>query len=190
MIRAIVPAMILVLSAVAASRATEPTVSVTLVVILAGEEGTTIDPQLAPIADEIRKQNPQLKSFRLKSMTKRSLTENEKSEFDLVEGKKAEVVFKQPLDADNRVGVSVSPPDQGEIEYRTVPGKFLPIVTRYQTKDHQRLIFALRVDPAEVNQRQRQAFSHREHRDHGESRCVSRFLCPDTVSKAVFRQQA
>ena len=33
------------------------------------------------------------------------------------------------------------------IAYRTVPGKFLPIVTRYQTKDHQRLIFALRVDP-------------------------------------------
>jgi hypothetical protein len=128
--------------------AVEPHVSVTLVVVLAGEEGSDVDPQLAPIAEEIRKQNPKLKSFRLKSMTKRSLAENERSEFDLVDGKMAEVTIKHALDADNRVSVSVKPPDQGEIEYRTVPGKFLPIVTRHQTKDKQRVIFAVRVDAA------------------------------------------
>jgi hypothetical protein len=126
----------------------EPHVSVTLVVILAGEEKGDVDPQLAPIAEEIRKQNPQLKSFRLKSMTKRSLAENEPSEFDLVDGEKALVTIKHALDADNRVSVSVKAPRQGEIEYRTVPGKFLPIVTRYQTNDQQRLILAVRVDAA------------------------------------------
>jgi hypothetical protein len=126
--------------------AADPHVSVTLVVILAGEEGTEIDPQLTGIADEIRKQNPQLKSFRLKSMTKRSLAENERSEFDLVEGKKAEVTIRHGLDADGRIAVSVTPPKQGEIAYRTVPGKFLPIVTQIQTEDRQRLIFAIRVD--------------------------------------------
>ena len=128
--------------------ALEPRVSVTLVVILAGKEGAEVDPQLAPIAEEIRKQNPQLTSFRLKSMTKRSLAENDRSEFDLVDGKKAEVTIKHGLDADNRVSVSVTPPGQGEIEYRTVPGKFLPIVTPHLTKDKQRLIFAVRVDAA------------------------------------------
>jgi hypothetical protein len=139
--------LILLLSAstFAAGGATEPRVAVTLVVILAGEEGTDVDPQLGPIADEIKKQNPQLKSFRLKSMTKRTLAENEKNEFDLVEGKKAEIAVKHP-DADGRIAVSVTPPDQGEIAYRTVPGKFLPIVTRHRTEDRQRLIFAVRVD--------------------------------------------
>ena len=126
--------------------AAEPRVSVTLVVILAGEDGTEIDPQLVGIAEEIRKQNPQLKSFRLKSMTRRPLPENERSEFDLVEGKKAEVTIRHGLDSDGKVSVSVTSPAQGEIEYRTVPGKFLPIVTRHQTKDRQRLIFAVRVD--------------------------------------------
>jgi hypothetical protein len=126
--------------------AATPRVSVTVVVILAGEEGTAVDPQLAGIAEEIRKQNPQLKSFHLKSMTKRSLPENERSEFDLVEGKKVDVVIKHALDSENKVSVSVTPSDQGEIAYRTVTGKFLPIVTRHQTKDRQRLIFAVRVD--------------------------------------------
>ena len=120
--------------------------SVTVVVILASEEGTEIDPQLAGIAEEIRKQNPQLKSFRLKSMTKRSLPENERSEFDLVEDKKAEVMIRHALDSDNKISVSVTSPKQGEIAYRTVPGKFLPIVTRHLTKDRERIIFAVRVD--------------------------------------------
>ena len=126
--------------------AAAPRVSVTVVVILAGEEQGEVDSQLAGIAEEIRKQNPQLKSFRLKSMTKRTLPENERSEFDLVEDKKVDVVIKHALDAENKVSVSVTPLDQGEIAYRTVPGKFLPIVTRHQTKDRQRLIFAVRVD--------------------------------------------
>ena len=43
-------------------------VKVTLVVILASEDGDTIDPQLKAIAAEVRKTNPKLKSFTLKSM--------------------------------------------------------------------------------------------------------------------------
>ncbi len=57
-------------------------------------------------------------------------------------------MIRHGLDAENRISVSVTPPEQGEIAYRTVPGKFLPIVTRLQTKDRQRLIFAVRVDAA------------------------------------------
>jgi hypothetical protein len=122
-------------------------IRVTLVVILAGEEGTEVDPKLTQIVDEVRKRNPQLKSFRIKSMMSRQLAENEKSEFGLVEDKKAEVVVKHGADADNQVEVAITPPEQGEILYRTVCGKFLPIVTRYQTKARERLILAIRVEP-------------------------------------------
>ena len=122
-------------------------VKVTLVVILASEEGDKIDKSLKAIAEEIRKLNPQLTSFRVKTMMMKSLAPEEKASFALVEGKTANVVVKNGADNENRVGVAVKAPNQEEIEYRTVCGKFLPIVTRFQTKSNERLILAIRVTP-------------------------------------------
>lgn len=122
-------------------------VKVTLVVILAGEGTDKVDPRLKHIAQEIRQKCPNLKTFKLDSMTSRSLKPGEKSAFDVGEGKKALVVVKHGADKDDWVGLAVTPPDQGEIEYRTVCGKFLPIVTRCQTRGKDRLILAVRVQP-------------------------------------------
>ena len=122
-------------------------IKVTLVVILASEEGHFVDGRLKAIAEEVRKLNPNLTSFRLKEMTSRSLQASEKATFPLVDDKAARVVVKHGADADNRVEVAVTPPGQGELVYRTVCGKFLPIVTRCQTKAKERLILALRVQP-------------------------------------------
>jgi hypothetical protein len=122
-------------------------VKVTLVVILASEDGDKVDPRLKQIAAEIQKENPKFKSFTLKSMTARSLAANEKSSFDLVDSKQAQVLVKHGADKDNKVSLAVTPPDQGEITYQTVCGKFLPIVTRYHTKAKERLILAIRVQP-------------------------------------------
>ena len=124
-------------------------VKVTLVVILASEEGDFVDKRLKAIAEEVQKLNPQLKSFHLKSMTNKSLTPEEKASFSLVDDKSAVVIVKHGADSENRVGVAVTAPNQGEIEYRTVCGKFLPIVTRYQTKGKERLILAIRVQPCQ-----------------------------------------
>ncbi len=123
-------------------------VKVTLVVILASEEGNKVDKNLTAIAEEIRKLNPQLTNFRLKTMISKSLAPEEKANFALVEDKVCTVIVKNGADAQNRVGVSVKAPDQEEVEYRTVCGKFLPIVTRCQTtKSGERLILAIRVQP-------------------------------------------
>ena len=73
-------------------------------------------------------------------MTNRPLAENEKGVFPLVDGKKVEVVIRHGADRENRVGLAVTPPGQGEIVYRSVCGKFFPIVTNYQTKGRERLI--------------------------------------------------
>ncbi len=124
-------------------------IKVTVVVVLAAEDGSEIDPRLKQIADEVRKQSPQLKSFKLKSMTNRSLAEAEKSSFACPDGQKIDITVTHGADMDNRVGLAVVAPAQGEIVYRTVCGKFLPIVTRYQTKDRERLILAIRVQPCQ-----------------------------------------
>lgn len=122
-------------------------IKVTLVVILAGEEGDAVDPRLKAIAEEVRKLNPNLTSFRLKTMTCKSLEPDAKTAFALVEGQQAHVVVKHGADANNKVGLAVTAPGQGEIVYRTVCGKFLPIVTRYHTRAKERLILAVRVQP-------------------------------------------
>ena len=122
-------------------------IKVTLVVILAGEEGDTIDPRLKAIAEEVRKLNPNLKSFTLKTMTCKSLNPSEKATFPLPDDKKAQVVVHHGADNKNKVELAVTAPEQGEIVYQTVCGKFLPIVTRYHTKAKERLILAVRVQP-------------------------------------------
>jgi hypothetical protein len=122
-------------------------VKVTLVVILATEEGNTVDKRLKNIAEEIQKLNPNLKSFHLRTMTDHSLTPGEKTDLPLVEKQKAVVLVKHGADKDNKVSLAITPPGQDEIVYSTVCGKFLPIVTRYHTKKKERLILAVRVQP-------------------------------------------
>jgi hypothetical protein len=82
-------------------------IKVTLVVILASEDTRQVDPPLLQIAEEVRKLNPQLTRFRLKSMTTRELNENERAAFALPDGKKVEVVVRHGADRENRVGLAV-----------------------------------------------------------------------------------
>jgi hypothetical protein len=122
-------------------------VKVTVVTILATDRNDEVDPRLQGIADEVRKMNPQLKGFKLVSMACKSLPVDEKTAFPLVDDQTAQVVIRHSADQSNRVSLGVTPPRQGEIVYRSVCGKFLPIVTRYQTKGRERLILAVRVQP-------------------------------------------
>src|SRR5262249_24325112 len=124
-----------------------PNVKITVVVILATENAGPVDKRLAHIAAEIQKINPSLKSFELKTMTDKSVPPNENVTFNLADAKKALIVVKPGADDGNKVGLAVTAPDQGEIVYSTVCGKFLPIVTRYETKAGERLILAIRVQP-------------------------------------------
>jgi hypothetical protein len=126
-------------------------VKVTLVVILASEEGNTIDPRLKAIAQEVQKLNPNLKSFALKQMESRSLKPNEKVAWELQEKRKVDMMIKHGADKDNRISLCVVIPNMGEVEYQSVCGKFLPIVTRCKTKAGERIILAIRVEPCRGN---------------------------------------
>ena len=135
------------LAMVAAGDGPAGKVKVTLVVILASEEGDRIDKRLIAIADEVRAKNPKLKSFQLKSMECRSIGKDEKADFQTVDGKKAVFVLKHCADKSGKICLAVTAPNQGEIVYESACGKFLPIITRYETQNKERLILAIRVQP-------------------------------------------
>jgi hypothetical protein len=123
-------------------------VKVTVVVILATDRDTQVACELQSIAQEVQKKFPNLTGFRLEEITRKSLTVGKKEKFELVDDEVATVLVRHAADSKNRVGLTVKAPLQGEIQYTTCCGKFLPIVTRYQTKyDKERLIIAIRVQP-------------------------------------------
>ena len=133
-------------SATLASRAEE--VRVTVVVILATDRNDEVDCELESIAEQVQKKYPHLTGFHLEEISRKSLTVGKKEKFPLIDEQTALVLVRHGADSNNRVGLTVKAPLQGEIQYTTCCGKFLPIVTRYQTKeDKERLILAIRVQP-------------------------------------------
>jgi hypothetical protein len=123
-------------------------VKVTIVTILATTRNDKVDPRLKCIAGEVCKKEKGLTGFKLVNMTCQSLATGEKHTFKLLDGQEALVEVQHGANKENRVQLKVKPPLQGEIVYVTVCGKFLPIVTRYTTKDKgDRLIVAVMVKP-------------------------------------------
>jgi hypothetical protein len=122
-------------------------VRVTLVVILATDRNNVVDRELKCIAEEVRKLYPNLTGFRLEKTTWKSLPVGESEKFEAVDHEVARVLVRHAADSKNRVGLTVKAPLQGEIQYTTCCGKFFPIVTRYQTKQKELLILAIRVQP-------------------------------------------
>jgi hypothetical protein len=112
----------------------EAKVKVTVVVILASDRCPYVHPRLKAIAAELQKGDPSLTGFTLVSMTAKSLAVNQKAKFHCVEDCHVEVVIHQCVDQANKVCLAVTAPLQGEVVYRCVCDKFLPIVTRYQTR--------------------------------------------------------
>lgn len=122
-------------------------VKVTLVIILASEKGDKVDKRLKGLAEEVQKLHPHLKSFEWKCQEIKSLKPNEKTALDCVDKKVVEMTVKHGADKDNHVSLAVKPPNMSQLEYQTVCGKFLPIVTPYKTKKGETLILAIRVQP-------------------------------------------
>jgi len=110
-------------------------VKVTVVVILANDYWDLVDPQLKHIAEEIRKSYPSFRGFTLASMDCKSLDVDEKTTFPLVENATVQVIIHKAADKTNKVDLAITCPWQKEILYRSICGKFLPIVTRYDTRE-------------------------------------------------------
>jgi hypothetical protein len=137
-----------VLTSVSAqNNAAAPKVKVTVVVALASEKGTTVDKKLSALAKELQAKSPKLVSLQTKSTASKTLALNEKGVFATVDKKNVTVTVLQVSAKDQTASVAVTAPDQGQIVYSIAYGKFLPIVTRHQTKAKERLILAISVQP-------------------------------------------
>ena len=124
-------------------RAADEEVRVTLVAILATDRDHVVDAKLKEIADEVRKKHPGLTGFRLGPMTCKAVVLGKREVFELVEGQLASVLVLHAADKNDMVCLKVKVPLWAEFTYSTVCGKFFPIMTRYQTKDKERLIIAI-----------------------------------------------
>jgi hypothetical protein len=123
-------------------------VKVCVVTILATTREEPVDRRLTCIAKEVQKKEKNLRGFKLIEMRCASLAVNQKHTFRLIDKQEAVVVVHHGADEKNWVELKVKPPQQGEIVYRTVCGKCLPIVTGYKTKGKgDRLILAIMVKP-------------------------------------------
>jgi len=122
-------------------------IRVTVAVILANDRNDGVDCDLKCIAERVQKLHPHLTGFRLEQITLKSLPVGKSEKFALVDDKVATVLVRHAADNQNRIGLTVKAPLQGEIQYTTCCGKFFPIATRYLTKDKELLIIAIRVQP-------------------------------------------
>jgi hypothetical protein len=120
-------------------------VKVSVAAILATDRDKKVDPKLECLAHEVQKVHSNLTGFRIARATCKELEVGVPSEFTLIDGLRALVTVEHGADKNNRVSLTVRPPQMGEIAYRTACGKYFPILTRYETKDGDRLLIAIMV---------------------------------------------
>jgi hypothetical protein len=128
-------------------RGDKKSVEVAVVAILATDRNDKIDPKLACIARQVRKNHKKLTGFQLSTIASKDLVVGVKSDYEVAGSQKVGVTVVRGADEKNRVEVKVSPPGMGEITYDTCCGKFLPIVTPFRTKDDELLIIAVCIKP-------------------------------------------
>jgi hypothetical protein len=132
---------------IAAAHADDDKIEVTVLAILASEKNNVIDERLKDVAKEIQKKEPALTGFAVERVTKKTIRLGDKDSFTLVDEKEVQVALSQRDPATGRVTVTIKPPTVGEITYACCCGKFFPVVTRYVTKENERLIVAVMVKP-------------------------------------------
>ncbi|MBX7106298.1 MAG: hypothetical protein K1X57_19630 [Gemmataceae bacterium] len=121
---------------------------VTVVAVLASDRHKTIDPKLAQLAEEVRKRDQTLTGFKIERTTVETIPLGQKKSFPLVADVSADVTVVSYDPKERKIKVTAKAPHAGEITYTTVPDKFFPILTRYQTeKDKDHLIYALAIKP-------------------------------------------
>lgn len=122
-------------------------VQVRVVAVLASEAPGEVDPKLKCLAKEIQKRHPKLKSFKIATMTCKSVPEQGTETFKLVVDQQAIVTILERIDKKKCVRLKVIPPTIGEITYTTKCKMYFPIMTRYKTKKGEQLILAISVQP-------------------------------------------
>lgn len=127
--------------------ADEGPIRVTVTVVLASTTDKTIDPKLKELAAEVQKREKAFIGFKQFDSTGKSIAVGDSAIFELVEKQELKVTVVKSKDENGRVGLTVKPPELGEIKYCCACEKFFPIVTPYKTKKGETLIVAVMAKP-------------------------------------------
>jgi hypothetical protein len=136
----LVPVVLLLIGCPHDGRPPAGNVRVTVVAVLATADHAAVDPRLADLAREVRKRDKALTGFRVARSEARSIPVGEEATFRLVEKQELTVTVDRPKDRDGRVGLTIRPPELGEISYLCTCDKYFPVVTPYKTKAGETLI--------------------------------------------------
>lgn len=147
MILAASQAAAMALAVLTTSKLEQRPVRVTVLVVLASEGKSAIDPKLKALAQEVSKREPKLTSFTLAQSRSLAIPHEKTHEFTLIDKLTMPVKVVQPRNPLGRVKLTIRPPGLGEITYECVCGKYLPIVTPEVTQSGHRLILAIMATP-------------------------------------------
>jgi hypothetical protein len=124
-------------------------IKVCVLAILATDQNDKVDKRVECIAKEVQKVDAKLTGFQVHKMLSKAIAVGGRGQFELIDDQTVGVTIDRGPDKDSRAQVKIEPPLLGEITYETCCGKFLPVITRYRTKDNQLLIIAVRVQLCE-----------------------------------------
>lgn len=122
------------------------TVRVSVVVILANGRNHQVDASLTTLAREVQDNiDPKLTNFRVARWTCENLTPGVRRSIPLVEDQVLLVTVDSMPDKEGFFRLKIQPPLVCEVPLSAQCGRFLPIVTRYRTRDGDQLLVALRI---------------------------------------------
>jgi hypothetical protein len=122
-------------------------IKVTVVVVLATTDNNTVDKKLTDLAKEVKKLDPKLTGFKLVSSEGKSVAIGDCASFPLVDNQELKVKVEKPTDGKGKVGLTIKPPELGEVKYTCTCDKFFPVVTPYKTAKGETLIVAVMGKP-------------------------------------------
>jgi hypothetical protein len=126
---------------------TDDPVRVTVVIVLATTENKFIDPKLVELAREVQKRDPKLTGFRIVATEWKSIPVGSSATIPLIDKKELKLKVQKPKDANDRISLTLTPPDMDAVTYGCACGKFFPVVTPHRTKSGEQLIIAVMAKP-------------------------------------------
>jgi hypothetical protein len=125
----------------------EKAVSVTIVIVLATEENSKVDPKLKELAKEVQKRDPKLTGFKLVATECKSVPVGESATVNLTDKQTLKLTVDRARDKDGRISLTLNPPGMDALTYACACDKFFPVVTPHKTKSGEQLIIAVMAKP-------------------------------------------
>jgi hypothetical protein len=122
-------------------------VNVTVVIVLATDQNTKVDPKLKELAKEVQKRDPKLTGFKLVATECKSVTVGDSATVNLTDKQVLKLTVDKSRDKDGRICLTLNPPGMDAVTYACACDKFFPVVTPHCTKSGEQLIIAVMAKP-------------------------------------------